>query len=127
MFKLIYDFFKKIIKYMTPSILKKLFKWLFKNATLVLSVLYSIIVWLCPCTNEIIIWASDQFKHFIGHFEKKYNILTDENFEEDEKDFNWWIKYYGFKYQKVHFTIHIVFDFIIMSFYYLGTLIKIYN
>jgi hypothetical protein len=108
-FKLSYDFLRKIIEFITPSTLKKLLLWFFKNLKLVLTVLYNIIVWLCPCIDTITVWASNQFIHFIRYFEKKYNTLPDDNFEEDENDFNWWTKYYGFKYQKVHFSIHIVF------------------
>lgn len=103
-FKFNCDFLWKTIECITPSILKKLFLWIFEFVSLVLTVLYDIAIWLCPCINEITFWT---LNYFFGYFEKKYDTTTDENLEEDEKEFNWWTKYYGFKYQKVHFVRYI--------------------
>lgn len=38
----------------------------------------------------------------VVQFDSKYATMTDDvEQEEDEKDFNWWTKYFGYKYQKV--------------------------
>lgn len=128
-FKLIYDFLRNTIECITPSTLKLLFLWIFQFVMLVLTIFYDIIIWLCPCTNTVTLWTSNQFKNLIGHFEKKYDTITDENFEEDEKEFSWWTKYYGFKYQKVHIVRYIsykTFSIIISFIRYLKIFIRIY-
>lgn len=65
------------------------------------------ITYSLPCINKITDWISNKLKNYISYFENNYNPLIDEKLVEDEKEFNWWTKYYGFKYQKVvkHFSI----------------------
>lgn len=60
-------------------------------------------IYLCPCINNINRWTSRKFEYLIGFFGNNYsNASTLYNeIEEDESEFNWWTKYYGFKIHKV--------------------------
>lgn len=66
----------------------------------ILTSLFNILVCICPCVDKTIYWTSTKFKHLIGNFGTKYTSI-DDKFDDDEKEFNWWTKYYGFKYQEV--------------------------
>lgn len=37
----------------------------------------------------------------MDNFEDQYSELIDNELNENENEFTWWTKYYGFKYQKV--------------------------
>lgn len=92
---------EKVINCITPMSIKNIISKIFKPVQLVLISLFNILICLCPCINNITHWTLKQFEYFIGYFGKKYNTLTYDEFEEDENEFNWWTKYYGFKFQKV--------------------------
>lgn len=57
--------------------------------------------YILPCLNDFTYWITNNLKNYISYFGNKYIPLIDDELEEDEKEFNWWTKYYGFKYQKV--------------------------
>lgn len=57
--------------------------------------------YILPCLNDFTYWISKNLKNYISYIGNKYIPLIDDELEEDEKEFNWWTKYYEFKYQKV--------------------------
>lgn len=89
-----------MIDYITPLFVKNVIVWLNDTVTPILSILFNIIVCICPCIEKIIRWTLTKLKHLIGRFGMTYTPINDE-YVDDETEFNWWTKYYGSIYQKV--------------------------
>lgn len=72
---------------------------IFKHVLAVITYVYDTLIYLCPYCGKIIQWT---LEHIARKFETKYTLIDDDIDEvENENEFNWWTKYYGFTYQKV--------------------------
>lgn len=102
-FKNVCDFIKKTLDRIIPSSLKTTISFVTKLVLIVLKLLFNALIYVCPCIDKIIYWISKNIQNYSRHFEARYSLI-DDVLEEDENEFNWWTKYYGYKYQKVKFV-----------------------
>lgn len=83
-----------------PSSLKKIISFVTRLVLIVLKLIYNALICVCPCIERIIYWIPKNIQNYGRHFEARYSLI-DDVLGEDENEFNWWTKYYGYKYQKV--------------------------
>ncbi|XP_050058182.1 fer-1-like protein 6 isoform X3 [Aphis gossypii] len=94
------NYLKQKFDIIIPIALKNIFWWIIEHVTFILTLLYNTMCYILPCLNDFTYWISNNLKNYISYIGNKYIPLIDDELEEDEKEFNWWTKYYGFKYQK---------------------------
>lgn len=98
--KCVCDFLKEAFVRVIPSSLKPIISFIIKLVLIVLKLLFNAFIYVCPCIESIIYWISKNIQNYSRHFQARYSLI-DDVLEENENEFNWWTKYYGYKYQKV--------------------------